>query len=396
MARKSRKNKAVASPVVKKYMTAIYARISSDKQGEDSIDSQIEYVKDYVLKDNAFELVDVYTDEGYTGTNFNRPEFKRMMEDLRNGKINCIVVKDLSRFAREHIGAGDYLNNIFPFLGVRFIAIMDGYDNINVKPEEYFLASFISLAHAHYAAETSHKTANSIRARQKQGKYIGRSCAYGYAHDPNDYHRLIIVEEQATVIREIFERVAAGEKPNDVRIDLNSRKVLDPPWSPERMRNTLKNEYYKGTLVLRRSMTSLYKGEKKHSIPKEQQLRFENSDRVPVIVSPKIWQKAQDTIAARRAAREDAPECKYKGLVFCASCGGYIRPGYVHRDNAYHFCCRKCRIANTIDRVLDIAVKEHLGLSDDTKISADLLNKHFQKIFLCGKKHFSFQISDSQ
>ena len=132
----------------------------------------------------------------------------------------------------------------------------------------------------------------------------------GYAHDPNDYHRLIIVEKEAAIIREIFERVAAGEKYNDVRLDLNERKILDPPWSVERMRKTLKNENYKGTLVLRRSMQSLYKGEKKKYIPSDQQLRFENSDRVPVIVPPEIWQKARDTIKSRskRAAKDPSSQ----------------------------------------------------------------------------------------
>lgn len=301
MARKSRKNKAAALYTAKKYKTAIYARLSSAAQGEDSIESQIEFIKSYVIGSTAFELADIYADEGYSGTNFDRPEFKRLMEDLRNGRIDCIIVKDLSRFAREHIGAGDYLNNIFPFLGVRFIAIMDGYDNINIKPEEYFIASFKNLAHAHFAMETSHKISAAVRVMQEQGKYVGGACAYGYAHDPDDYHSLVVIKEQAAVIREIFERVANGENPNDVRIDLNERKILDPPWQPRRMRRTLQNEYYKGTLVIRRTTQALYKGEKTRAVPSEQQLRFENSERVPVIVDPETWQKAQEMIVVGRA-----------------------------------------------------------------------------------------------
>lgn len=310
MARKSRKNKAAAPHEAKKYKTAIYARLSTDTQGEDSIDSQIEYVKSYIQKSNAFELVDIYADEGYSGTNFDRPAFKQLMEDLRSRRIDCIVVKDLSRFAREHIGAGDYLNNIFPFLGVRFIAIMDNYDNINIKPEEYFIASFKNLAHDHFAMETSKKTATSVRSMQEKGKYIGRAVAYGYTHDPNDYHKLVIVEEQAAVIRLIFERVANGELPNAVREDLNAKKILDPPWSIQRMMFALNNEYYKGTLVVRRSMKSLYKGEKKHNIPLDQQLRFENSDLVPVIVSPELWQRVHEIVTARRVARIKQRKCK--------------------------------------------------------------------------------------
>lgn len=392
MARKSRKNRSADISKIKKYKTAVYARISGESQGEESIDSQIEYVKNYISSNKEFELVDVYADEGCTGTNFNRPEFKRLMEDLRSGKVDCIVVKDLSRFAREHIGAGDYLNNIFPFLGVRFIAIMDSYDNLNIKPEEYFIASFKNLAHAHFAAETSQKISATVRTMQDEGRYIGRACAYGYAHDPKDYHRLIIVEEQAAVIREIFERVAKGEKPNDVRIDLNRRKVLVPEWSSQRMRDTLKNEYYKGTLVLRRTVKALYKGEKKRHIPKDQQLRFENSDRVPVIVEPEIWQKVQDIVASRR--RKTDLKSKYEGLVYCGSCGAYITPRYKRDSDAFQFYCEKCKFVYVFDRVIDKAIRDHLKLTQDEDITESILHRCFKKIILVGKKQFSFQNSD--
>ena len=125
-------------------ITALYCRLSRDDKTDkesNSIANQKKMLSRFA-KDNGLANTRYYVDDGFTGTNFNRPDFERLMEDVRNRKIDCIIVKDLSRFAREHIGAEDYLNNIFPFLGVRFIAINDRYDNINLEPQEYFLASF--------------------------------------------------------------------------------------------------------------------------------------------------------------------------------------------------------------------------------------------------------------
>ncbi|MDE5557444.1 MAG: recombinase family protein [Ruminococcus sp.] len=159
MARKSRKNLIDSTEKInfRVYKTAIYARLSKENQQGEKIETQIEEIKNYIENRRIFELVDIYADNGYSGTNFQRPEFERLMEDIRNRKINCIIVRDLSRFAREHIGAEDYLNNIFPFLGVRFIAINDGYDNLNIEPQEYFMTAFKNLAHEYFARETSRK-----------------------------------------------------------------------------------------------------------------------------------------------------------------------------------------------------------------------------------------------
>ena len=125
MARKSRKNPTIEKVNFKVYNTAIYARLSKENQTFEKIETQIEEVRNYMENRKIFELVDIYSDNGYSGTNFKRPEFERLMEDIRNRKINCIIIRDLSRFAREHIGAKDYLNNIFPFLGTVYSNFID-------------------------------------------------------------------------------------------------------------------------------------------------------------------------------------------------------------------------------------------------------------------------------
>ena len=222
MARKSRKNPINNTEKInfKVYKTAIYARLSRENQEFEKIETQIDEIRHYIENRRIFKLTDIYADNGYSGTNFRRPEFERLMEDVRNRKIDCIIVRDLSRFAREHIGAEDYLNNIFPFLGVRFIAINDGYDNLNLEPQEYFLASFKNLAHEYFAQETSRKVGMATRELQKQGKFISSKAPFGYRRDPDDKYKLIIKDDEAEIIRKLFERVANGETTVKISRDL--------------------------------------------------------------------------------------------------------------------------------------------------------------------------------
>ena len=391
MARKSRKNQKAASKLdFKVYKTAIYARLSNEGKRKEIIETQIDEVKNYIAKRKVFEIVDVYADDGFSGTNFKRPEFQRLMEDLRNGRIDCIIVKDLSRFAREHIGAEDYLNNIFPFLGVRFIAINDGYDNINIEPQEYFLASFKNYAHAYFAAETSRKVCMSKRSLQEQGKFIGTRCAYGFIKDPSDHHKLLINEPEAENIREIFNRTAAGEKISDIRDDLNSRN--NPyKWTSERIYFIIKNEIYKGTLAQRKNITSFYKGEKKRSLPKDEWVRVENA--VPAIVSAELWDKAQEVIALREAKRyENTPENPYKGIICCGKCEKAMQSGYRKELSDFTYICPRCKCGIFVKgKVLNRMVREKLSLSEDTEINRQLISSSFAKIVMFENKKFEFQ-----
>ena len=283
MARKSRKYHSVNEEFSQKtWKTAIYARLSREDSNDnnETIEAQIEEVKEYLKIRTAFNLIDVYSDDGFTGTNFKRPQFERLMEDIRNHCIDCIIVKDLSRFAREHIDAEDYLNNIFPFLGIRFIAIRDNYDNIDIEPQEYFIASFKNFANAHFAKETSQKVIQTKRRLQEEGKFIGSKPPYGYKRDPTDKHKLIIDEEVAPIIREVFQRSAKGEKHSAICRDLNNRGILtvtNKEWTHVNLNRILSSDVYIGTLTQRRHMQALYKNELPHKVPIEEQIRTENA-----------------------------------------------------------------------------------------------------------------------
>ncbi len=385
MARKSRKNQVDSTEKInfKVYKTAIYARLSSENQEYEKIETQVEEVRNYIENHRIFELTDVYSDNGYSGTNFQRPEFERLMEDVRNRKIDCIIVRDLSRFAREHIGAEDYLNNIFPFLGVRFIAINDGYDNLNLEPQEYFLASFKNLAHEYFAQETSRKVGMATRELQKQGKFIGSKPPFGYQRDPDDKHKLIIKEDEAIIVREIFSRVASGETTIKISKDLGGI------WSIAKICNILKNEVYKGVLVQHKTEKSLYKNEAFHKIPKNEQFRSDGA--VPAIVTAELWNKVNSLISERRFKKhEESPENPYKSLVFCGKCGKRVLSGFRRKCADFELNCRHCRGVFSCGKNLNNMVRNHLKLPENTEITRDLLNEKFEKILIFDRYNITF------
>lgn len=388
MARKSRKQQPESDASYEVYRTAIYARLSREAQEQETIEAQIDVVRKYIENRHIFQLVDVYADNGYSGTNFQRPAFQRLMEDLRNGKINCIIVKDLSRFAREHIGAEDYLNNIFPFLGVRFIAINDDYDNTHIEPQEYFLASFKNLVHAYFAQETSRKVSMAKHSLQEQGKYIGSKPPFGYIRDPEDKHKLIPDAEAAPVIREIFERAAKGETIRSICEDFNQRGLCDLRWTSPRIYAILKREVYKGTLVQRHTVTALYKNEKIHAVPKEEQIRIENG--VSAIVTPEIWEKVQKILIDRNPQMlgGHAPN-PYRGLTVCGHCGKKIAGEYRPKHAYFVFFCKAHVYATNI--VLDCAVRKYLNLTEDAEITSDILHNAFDRIIVFDRETITFQ-----
>ncbi len=343
VARKSRKGKAAPEVIaLKRYRTAIYARLSGKGKTEETIDAQIRIIREYLADKPQFEVVEIFEDDGYSGTNWDRPSFQRMMEAVRSGTVDCIIVKDLSRFAREHIGAEDYLNNIFPFLGVRFIAVTDGYDNLHIEPQEYFLASFKNLAHSYFAQETSRKISQSLRVVQEKGLYIGSHAPFGYDLVPDHPHELRINKEQAAIVQEIFERFVSGATYTEICEELNRRFPDGTVWTNSRIGVIIKRELYIGTVVGHKTAQAMYKGEKCHKIPKEEQIRVE--DAAPAIISKKLWDQAQKSLADRKAKRhENTLNNPFRGLVFCDLCKQSINGVYNRKRQDYDFNCKSCK-----------------------------------------------------
>ena len=214
MARKSRKQIAVEEPVIESvssevFSTAIYARLSVENSGKsekvDVIANQIEICKSYIAERPYLNLIDTYVDNGRTGTVFDRPEFNRLMNDIRTGRIKCLVVRDLSRFGRDYIEAGTYLERVFPQIGLRFIAIKENYDNFDTDGSgESLIIPLQNMINTLYSKDISRKVSTALKAQMESGEFKKRNLPYGYRWD-EEHSNMVFDEETAPIVQKIFQ-----------------------------------------------------------------------------------------------------------------------------------------------------------------------------------------------
>lgn len=358
MARVSRKNPAAVATrptAIEVYQTAIYLRLSLEDNGKkdaDSLKNQQALLEAYVAQRPFLELAGTYADNGCTGTDFDRPAFQRMLEDVRSGKINCIVVKDLSRLGRNYVETGDYLERVFPFLGVRFIAVNDNYDSISINASDQLAASLKNLVNDAYAKDISRKISTTMREKRKRGEYTGAYEPYGYLRDPQNSSRLIIDPEIAPIVREIFELRSTGlgfericralnEKnypsPGRLRYERgimthNNQKGSDLPWNRHVLMDLLRNVVYIGNLAQGKTGSCLYKGIPFHR-KEESEWDVVNGTHEPII-SMELWEKVQElntkrTNAAKssfgRYAHLPKRPNPYGSVLRCADCGRVMK-----------------------------------------------------------------------
>lgn len=196
------------------YKVAIYIRLSKEDVDKcydesESITNQKSLLTEYVESLGwEYELVDIYIDPGYTGTNFNRPDFQRMIRDIENGKVNMVVTKDLSRLGRDYIETGEYIEKWFPEHKVRYISVTDGIDTFAVNNGNNDIAPFKSILNDMYSKDLSKKIRTALHTMQKQGKWVGGKTALGYVKDPNDKNKLIICEPEAEIVKTIFHKAS--------------------------------------------------------------------------------------------------------------------------------------------------------------------------------------------
>lgn len=380
MARKSRKNTGavIEAPVqISNYFpTAIYVRLSIENSGKDddgdSIANQISFCKAYLAEHTDLKLYDIYEDNGEKGTNFDRPEFKRMMDDIRSDKVKCVLVKDLSRFGRDYIEAGEYLEKIFPFMGIRFISITDGYDSLNCDDaESALMIPLKNMINDVYAKDISRKIITSFRARQEKGEFLPAFAPYGYVKSKEVAYRYEIDQETAPYVRMIFEWKAEGVSHNEICKRLNDMGAVTPArrkvdlgiWRAEKYKHTvwhgrtiidiMKNPTYTGCIVYGRIPKSLYEGIKMHRAP-EEEWRYVPDAHEPII-SQELFDKVQKMFADRAEKfkakmDENAPLRElvtnhFKGKIYCGDCGKrmrFVKPTDkrypVDQDHAVYVC----------------------------------------------------------
>ena len=338
-------------------LAAAYARLSredGDKLESDSILNQQRLIEDFCAAQAEIELVESYSDDGFTGTNFQRPGFQRMITAIESGKINCVIVKDLSRFGRDYIDMGYYLERYFPAKGVRFIAINDRVDS---QLRQYdMMLPLKNVFNTQYAKDISEKVRSAFRAKQRRGEFIGAFAAYGYRKDPQDHNRLIPDPVASEVVLRIFRMAAAGCGQIRIARVLNEERIPCPSaykrmmgekyannhrleqttyWTYATVHSILKNELYRGNMVANRCSRASMHG-KARKTPADEVIVVRNTHEA--IVDEALWDAVQALAAQRtRPDRTSAEVHVFAGLIRCGDCG---RAMCRKTSNASaYFCC---------------------------------------------------------
>lgn len=346
------------------YNTALYLRLSRDDelQGESgSIQTQRMMLRQYTAE-HGLTVAEEYIDDGWSGTNFDRPGFQRMIDDIENGKINCVVTKDLSRLGRNYILTGQYTEIYFPSKGVRYIAINDNVDTLNGESE---LAPFLNILNEMHARQTSKKVKAAMRTRFANGAHYGAYAPLGYRKDPDAKGKLLIDEDTRWIIEKIFDLAVHGTGAAKITKLLIAEKVPTAGWlnfqrdgtfaniyagaSEEKsyawtiaqVKSILKEETYIGHSVHNKQSNISFKNKKKVRKPQEEWYRVENTHEA--IISEEVFKRVQEHIASRRRERKDGTTQIFAGLIKCADCGWSLAYGENKQNKnpyGYYHCSK--------------------------------------------------------
>ncbi len=355
------------------WRAALYIRLSredGDKKESCSVTSQRAILKEYLKLHPDIEFYDFYVDDGWSGTSFDRPDFSRMMQDIYSGSVNCVIVKDLSRFGRNYTDAGYYLDNVFVRLRVRFIALNNGVDtasNSMNAATQCISVGVTNVINESVAATTSVNVRGTLNANREAGKFIGSFAAYGYMKDPEDRSKLIVDEEAAGVVKLIFEKFVSGESILGITKDLNEMGVPNPSmykklkgfkykhpagkindglWPDSSVRRILKNEMYIGNMVQGKNTTISYKIKQCVAVPKEEWFVVEGTHEA--IIDSETFARAQAlfNLNTRKPPQEKELNL-FAGLVRCADCRRIMnKKSNKHPYGEYHYyrCVTKRRM----------------------------------------------------
>jgi len=348
----------------KKYVAGLYCRLSKDDGN--SVESMSIWSQKVMLKQfaesNSIAIYDYYVDDGYSGTNFERPSFKKMITDIENGKINCVITKDLSRLGRNYLQSGAYIEMYFPQKNIRYIAITDGIDTLNSNQND--IMPFKNILNEMYAKDTSKKVKSAIQSRMREGTYIGSKAPFGYLKDPNNKRRLIIDEKTKPIIELIYKLCLEGKGTQLISQELMKRKIPRPSafvenaeklyglteenkyqWSHRMVLNVLRDPVYCGNMARNKRPTLSFKDSKRMYIPKSDYIYAKDTHEG--IVSEEIWEQVQTMIDKRKCNNKKGLyyDNIFQGLVRCPKCGYTLTPKTDYRlkkkelIDFVHFSC---------------------------------------------------------
>ena len=365
---------------LERYDTALYLRLSKEdgdvasgsKNESNSIANQKSLIMDYLQSRPEFRVVSIREDDGFSGTDFNRPAFQAMMEDVKKGVINCIIVKDLSRFGRNYIEVGRYLEKLFPMLGIRFIAVNDNYDSLEADTAHDIVVPFKNLINDSYCRDLSIKIRSHLAIKRKNGEFIGAFACYGYLKDENNRNQLVVDTYAGQVVKDIFRMKINGMSQYRIADALNEQGILSPMeykkylgshfessfkvnpkavWTAKAVTRILTNEVYTGVLVQGKQTTPNHKVKVRQEVDETDWIRVENAhesliDRVLFDIVQNLM--GRDT----RTSPNETQVFPLSGLVYCGDCGHpMVRKisRYTKKEKAdtaqtygYFLCSEKC------------------------------------------------------
>lgn len=346
----------------KKFSVAVYLRLSredGDKTESDSIANQRLLIENYLSDKPSLQFFREYVDDGYTGSNFERPGFIKMMEDIKRQKVNCIIVKDLSRFGRNYIEVGRYIEKKFPAMGIRFIAINDQYDNAKESGDtEQIIVPFKNLINDAYCRDISIKVRSQLDVKRKNGKFIGSFAAYGYLKDPKDKNHLIVDEYAAEIVQLIFNLKLDGFSALAIAEELNKMGVLPPmeykrmlgfnynsgfrtsttpSWGAKSVIRILENELYTGVMVQGKNQKINYKVKKSRAVSSEQWIRVQDTHEA--IIPRTYFDRVQEIMRLdTRTAPSEKNVYPLSGLVRCGDCEqNMVRRSTAKKNKVYYY-----------------------------------------------------------
>ncbi len=423
MARKKRVHASPMRPEIQGalWVAGLYGRLSVLDNGKvdgEPIESQIAIIEQYVAGHPELKIVERYIDNGYTGTNFDRPNWERMMADVKSGRINCIIVKDLSRLGRNYIETGRFLERICPKLGIRFISVNDNYDTAEIKSQDEFAASLKNIVNDYYAKDISLKSGSALKAKRQRGEYIGSYAPHGYLKDPSNKNHLIINPETAPVIQQIYQWRAEGLGYGTITRMLNERGIPSPGryrfehgivtnnnkkgssllWNRHALTDILRNIVYIGHLAQGKCTASLARGIPVHRTPEsEWDIAYHTHD---PIITEELFNQVQEINRSRADAynanygacshlpKGDNP---YRERLVCADCGTqmklyrnlsknhkkayftYICPTYEEHQELR--CTKKTIRSNALDAMVLKTLKIQMELFCDAQQVLERLSK---------------------
>ncbi len=380
-----------------KYRCSIYLRLSKedgDKSESDSISNQRELIYQFLRDKPEIQVVSERIDDGYSGVNFDRPAMKKLIEDAKNGVINCLVVKDLSRLGRNYIDVGKYLDDIFPSNGIRVISINEGYDSVGGRTvNDNLVVPLLNFMNDSYLRDISHKVRSHLEVKRKKGDLMAPFAVYGYLKHPNDKHKLIVDDYAANIVREIFDWKIQGMSQQKIADKLNSLDVLSPleykrycgldykssfqkkakaQWSAVAIGRILKNECYIGTMVQGKRSLPNHKSKKAVYKSSEEWIRVENTHEA-IVNKSHFMIVNQLLLADTRIAPCKNEVYLFSGLLYCGDCGnGLVRNGvYKNGKKYFYYMCgrnrtyKECsshRISETsITNSVLVALQQHIS-----------------------------------